>query len=98
MPVDTHAIPVVYDERSIAVVEQHTNLLGIREPELTGAGLSGCGRRPGRDGVGAAFPIAGDLFDPSINPRVGDGFIRLDADGTWSTPARTPSVPTAGSV
>ena len=29
-----------------------------------------------------AFPVAGDQFDPSINPRVGDGFIRLDADGS----------------
>ena len=27
------------------------------------------------------FPIATDLSDQTINPRVGDGFIRLDPDG-----------------
>ena len=27
------------------------------------------------------YPIATDLTDQTINPRVGDGFIRLDPDG-----------------
>jgi two-component system, sensor histidine kinase PdtaS len=81
LPVDTHAIPVILGGRSIAVVEQHTSLLGIREPSsLERAYLDSAADLAQMVSAGA-FPIAGDLFDPSINPRVGDGFIRLDADG-----------------
>src|SRR5918998_537582 len=32
LPVDTHAIPVIFGGRSFAVVEQPPSLLGIREP------------------------------------------------------------------
>ena len=81
MPVDTHAIPVVYGDRSVAVVEQHTNLLGIREPSSLERAYLDAAQDLAEMVSVAAFPIAGDLFDPSINPRVGDGFIRLDADG-----------------
>ncbi len=39
MPVDTHAIPVKLGGRVIAVVEQHTSLLGVRAPSSLGAGV-----------------------------------------------------------
>ena len=82
IPVETHAIPVVFGDR----VDRRGRAAHqpARRPraELAGTGLSGlgariwprwCRRRRSRS--------PGDPFDPSINPRVGDGFIRLDADG-----------------
>jgi two-component system, sensor histidine kinase PdtaS len=81
LPVDTHAIPVVYGGRSIAVVEQHTSLLGVREPsQLERAYLDAAADLAEMVST-ATFPVDGDHFDPRINPRVGDGFIRLDAEG-----------------
>jgi two-component system, sensor histidine kinase PdtaS len=81
MPVDTHAIPVLLGGRTIAVVEQHTNLLGLREPSSLERAYRDAAVDLAEMVSAGAFPIARDLFDPSINPRVGDGFIRLDADG-----------------
>ena len=81
LPVETHAIPVVYGGRSIAVVEQHTSLLGIREPSSLERAYLDSAVDLAEMVSTAAFPVVGDQFDPSINPRVGDGFIRLDADG-----------------
>ncbi len=81
LPVETHAIPVVFGGRSIAVVEQHTSLLGLREPSALERAYLDSAADLAEMVSTAAFPVAGDPFDPSINPRVGDGFIRLDADG-----------------
>ncbi len=81
LPVETHAIPVVYGGRPIAVVEQHTSLLGIRQPSSLERAYLDSAQDLAEMVSTAAFPVAGDQFDPGINPRVGDGFIRLDADG-----------------
>ncbi|HEY5844650.1 MAG TPA: histidine kinase N-terminal domain-containing protein, partial [Mycobacterium sp.] len=88
IPVDVHAIPVVQDGRVLGVVEAHTNRLGVRAPGaledayLEAANvLSGMVHR-------CEFPSGGDKSVPWVSPRVGDGMIRVDADGmvTYASP------------
>ncbi|MGH3447933.1 MAG: sensor histidine kinase, partial [Nocardioidaceae bacterium] len=88
VPVRVEAIPVVRDARMLGVIARNTNLLGVRTPsrlELsylqTAADLTlmiSEGRFP--------YPVA--RRDWSSSPRVGDGFIRLDAAGvvTYASP------------
>ncbi|MCL2315973.1 MAG: sensor histidine kinase [Actinomycetia bacterium] len=87
IPVGVWAIPVMRQGRCIAVVERHTNQMGIRAP----GALEDC-----------YLEVAGILTDmlwrgiypvdpPSTmlsSPRVGDGLIRTDANGvvTYASP------------
>ncbi len=81
LPVDTHAIPVKLDGRVIAVVEQLTSLLGVRAPSsLEQAYLAAAAQLARMITVGA-FPTPADVTDLAFSPRVGDGFIRIDAAG-----------------
>ncbi len=81
VPVRVESIPVPRAGRVIAVVTRNTNLLGIRTPsqlELTylqsAADLT-------QMIAGGRFPVPGPRSDHADTPRVGDGFLRLDAEG-----------------
>lgn len=81
IPVDVHAMPVVLSGRVIAVVEAHTNRMGIRAPGAledayleAAEVLSGMVHR-------CEFPTEIDKSVPWVSPRVGDGMIRVSADG-----------------
>ncbi len=88
VPVRVETIPVPRAGRVIAVVARNTNLLGIRTPsrlelsylqsatELTAMIASG------------DFPPKGQRSDHADSPRVGDGFVRVDARGrvTYASP------------
>ncbi len=86
IPVDVWAIPVMRDGRCIAVVERHTNQMGVRAPgELEDnyhdiadilADMLWRGDFP--DGLGRS----------TGSPRVGEGIIRLDVTGvvTYASP------------
>jgi two-component sensor histidine kinase len=88
VPVREETIPVVRTGRVIAVVSRHTDLAAARTPsrlELTYlrtaddlALMIAAGR----------FPISGAEGQGEGGPRVGDGLIRLDADGvvTFASP------------
>jgi two-component sensor histidine kinase len=88
VPVREETIPVVRAGRVVAVVSRHTNLAAARTPsrlELTYlrtaddlAVMVSQGR----------FPVPGAVHRVSLAPRVGDGLIRLDADGvvTFASP------------
>jgi two-component system, sensor histidine kinase PdtaS len=81
IPVDVHAIPVTFGERVIAVVEQHTSQLDERVPSfLEQAYLATASQLAAMISVGA-FPLPDDVTNLAFNPRVGDGFIRIDAVG-----------------
>src|ERR687894_274144 len=81
IPVEVHAIPVTYGDRVIAVVEQHTSQLGERVPSfLEQAYLTTASQLATMISVGA-FPLPDDVTNLAFNPRVGDGFIRIDALG-----------------
>jgi two-component sensor histidine kinase len=81
VPVREETIPVRREGKMLGVVARHTNLTGVRTPsrlELTYlrtatelAQMIAAGRFP-RPGVG---------HELGRSPRVGDGLIRLDADG-----------------
>ena len=88
VPVRVETIPVRRGDRVIAVVARNTNLLGVRTPsrlELsylqTAADLTQMIAR-------GYFPPAGQRSDHADSPRVGDGFLRVDAAGrvTYASP------------
>jgi len=88
IPVDVHAIPVVQDSRVLGVVEAHTNRLGVRAPgALEDAYLEAADVLSGMVHRGE-FPSGGDKSVPWVSPRVGDGMIRVDAEGmiTFASP------------
>jgi two-component sensor histidine kinase len=81
IPVEVHAIPVKRGDRVIAVVEQHKSQLGERAPSfLEQAYLASAAQLATMISVGA-FPLPDDVTHLAFNPRVGDGFIRIDAAG-----------------
>ncbi len=81
LPVDSHAIPVKVGGRVIAVVEQHTSLLGVRAPSSLEQAYLGTAAELARMITAGAFPMPGDATVLAFSPRVGDGFIRIDASG-----------------
>jgi two-component sensor histidine kinase len=82
VPVRVEAIPVRRDGRIIALVARNTNLHGVRTPSrLELAYLQTAGELTQMIAHGL-FPYAGQRSDHADSPRVGDGFIRVDAGGT----------------
>jgi two-component sensor histidine kinase len=78
IPVEVHAIPV---KRGELVVEQHKSQLDERAPSfLEEAYLATAAQLAVMISVGA-FPLPDDVTNLAFNPRVGDGFIRIDAAG-----------------
>jgi two-component system, sensor histidine kinase PdtaS len=81
VPVRVEAIPVRDGERVIGVVTRDTNLLGVRTPSrLELAYLRTAGDLTQMIAAGQ-FPAPGDRSDRADSPRVGDGFLRVDAQG-----------------
>jgi len=81
VPVRVELIPVRRGERVIAVVARNTNLLGVRTPsrlELSYLQAAGDLTKMISRGL---FPSEGDRSDHADTPRVGDGFVRIDAAG-----------------
>ncbi|MGZ4685229.1 histidine kinase N-terminal domain-containing protein, partial [Oryzihumus sp.] len=84
MPIREEAIPVVREGRPIAVLTRHTNLATMRTPsrlELTYLATADALARMVASGE---FPTRGAAPTGQRRgaPRVGDGVIRLDPDGT----------------
>lgn len=80
IPVDVWAIPVMRDGRCIAVVERHTNQMGVRAPgELEDQYLEIAEILSDMLWRGD-FPVARPGGAPL--PRVGEGIVRVDPDGT----------------
>lgn len=81
IPVDVQAIPVMSDGRCIAVVEMHTNQMGVRAPgALEDAYLEAAQVLAGMV-YRHQFPLGGDRRVPWVSPRVGDGMIRVNQAG-----------------
>lgn len=87
IPVDVWAIPILRRGRVIAVVERHTNRMGVRAPGAledayveTADALSVMAWR-------ATYPVQ-PPSDPSLSPQVGDGMILLTTSGiiSYATP------------
>ena len=82
IPVDIQAIPILAGDCCIAIVEMHTNQMGMRAPgALEDAYLEAANILAGMMHRGE-FPMEGDEPVPWVSPRVGDGTIRVNPAGT----------------
>jgi two-component sensor histidine kinase len=82
VPVRVEAIPVRRGERIIALVARNTNLHGVRTPSRLELAYLQTASELTQMIAHGAFPYPGQRSDHADSPRVGDGFIRVDAAGT----------------
>ncbi|MGO1385976.1 MAG: sensor histidine kinase [Arachnia sp.] len=83
IPVDVWAVPIMRGGRCIAILERHTNLMGLRalgaleENYMEAAGVLTSMLLEGQ------FPLTSTL-DKALAPKVGDGVVRVQPDGLIS--------------
>ena len=81
VPVRAESIPVRRGERVIAVIGRNTNLLGVRTPSRLELSYLQSAADLTQMIAGGHFPAPGQRGDHADSPRVGDGFVRVDAQG-----------------
>jgi two-component sensor histidine kinase len=88
VPVRLEAIPVRRGERILAVIARNTNLLGVRTPSRLELSYLQTATDLTQMIAGGHFPFPGRRSDHADSPRVGDGFLRIDAAGlvTYASP------------
>ncbi len=83
IPVDVWAVPIMRGGRCIAILERHTNLMGLRalgaleENYMEAAGVLTSMLLEGQ------FPLT-PIMDKALAPKVGDGVVRVQTDGVIS--------------
>jgi two-component system, sensor histidine kinase PdtaS len=82
VPVRVEAIPVRRGNRIIALVARNTNLHGVRTPSRLELAYLQTASELTQMIAHGTFPYPGQRSDHADSPRVGDGFIRVDAGGT----------------
>lgn len=88
VPVRVETIPVRRGARVIGLVGRHTNLLGVRTPSRLELAYLDTASDLTQMIASGHFPAPGQRSDHADSPRVGDGFVRVDADGqvTYASP------------
>jgi two-component system, sensor histidine kinase PdtaS len=81
VPVRVETIPVRRSGRVLGVVARNTNLLGVRTPSRLELSYLQTAADLTQMIAGGHFPAPGPRSDHADSPRVGDGFVRLDAAG-----------------
>jgi two-component sensor histidine kinase len=81
VPVRVETIPVRRAGRVIAVVARNTNLLGVRTPSRLELSYLQTAADLTQMIANGYFPSPGQRSDHADSPRVGDGFLRVDASG-----------------
>jgi two-component sensor histidine kinase len=81
VPVRVETIPVRRGGRVIAVVARNTNLLGVRTPSRLELSYLQTAADLTQMIAHGHFPAPGQRSDHADSPRVGDGFVRVDAAG-----------------
>ena len=81
VPVRVETIPVRRANRVIAVVARNTNLLGVRTPSRLELSYLQTASDLTQMIAHGYFPTTGQRSDHADSPRVGDGFVRVDAAG-----------------
>ncbi len=84
IPVRVEAIPVRRGERILAVIARNTNLLGVRTPSRLELAYLQSATDLTQMIANGHFPFPGQRSDHADSPRVGDGFLRIDAVGRVS--------------
>src|SRR4051812_20968722 len=82
VPVRVEAIPVRRDGRILGVIARNTNLLGVRTPSRLELAYLQTATDLTQMISNGDFPYPGQRSDHTDSPRVGDGFVRVDAAGT----------------
>jgi two-component sensor histidine kinase len=88
VPVRVEAIPVRRGSRIIALVARNTNLHGVRTPSRLELAYLQTASELTQMIAHGTFPYPGQRSDHADSPRVGDGFVRVDAAGrvTYASP------------
>ena len=88
VPVRVEAIPVRRSGRVLAVIARNTNLLGVRTPSRLELAYLQTATDLTQMIASGDFPYPGQRSDHTDSPRVGDGFVRIDASGrvTYASP------------
>jgi two-component sensor histidine kinase len=82
VPVRVESIPVRREDRVLGVIARNTNLLTVRTPSRLELTYLQSASDLAQMIAAGAFPFPGQQLDIDHIPRVGDGLIRLDAEGT----------------
>ena len=88
IPVRVEAIPVRRGDKILAVIARNTNLLGVRTPSRLELAYLQAATDLTQMIAHGYFPYPGQRSDHADSPRVGDGFVRIDASGrvTYASP------------
>ncbi len=88
VPVRVESIPVVRAGHVIAVITRNTNLHGVRTPSRLELTYLQTADNLSQMIASGSFPVPGARSDHADSPRVGDGFLRVDAFGlvTYASP------------
>ncbi|WP_156726294.1 sensor histidine kinase [Streptomyces apocyni] len=82
VPVRVESIPVRREGRVLGVIARNTNLLTVRTPSRLELTYLQSASDLAQMIAAGSFPFPAQQVDMDASPRVGDGLIRLDADGT----------------
>lgn len=105
IPVDIHAVPLLASNADnetivVAVLERHTNRMGVRAPgALEDAYLEAAEALTHMVWQGT-YPQPVNDSDPAVSPRVGDGFLRVGPDAVvhYASPNAVTSVRRLGHI
>ena len=88
VPVRVEAFPVRRGSRVLGVIARNTNLLGVRTPSRLELSYLDTASELTKMIAAGRFPTPGEVSEAADSPRVGDGFLRTDADGlvTYASP------------
>ncbi|MGH3355637.1 MAG: histidine kinase N-terminal domain-containing protein [Nocardioidaceae bacterium] len=88
VPVRVETIPVRRDASVLGVIARNTNLLGVRTPSRLELAYLQTATDLAKMISEGLFPVPRARTELSDSPRVGDGFVRLDATGvvTYASP------------
>ena len=88
IPVRVEAIPVRRCDRILGIIARNTNLLGVRTPSRLELAYLQTATELTQMIAHGYFPFPGERSDHADSPRVGDGFVRIDAAGivTYASP------------
>ena len=75
------SIPVIFEGKTLAVISRHRNADLMRLPSKLELNYREIAHKIFRMVTEGSFPIRNSIYNSESTPRVGDGLIRLDANG-----------------
>ena len=75
-------VPVFFEDRVIAVISRHRDAVSMRSPSRLELNYREIAHKIYRMVAEGTFPIQNSIYQAEAAPRVGDGLIRLNAQGT----------------